>query len=45
LNIFVADAASGDVRSILTEKDDAWVDLELPDMVWLDGGKAFSLDQ
>jgi len=41
LNVLVADAASGDVRSILTEKDDAWVDLELPSMVWLDGGKRF----
>jgi dipeptidyl-peptidase-4 len=41
LNILVADALSGDVRSILTEKDDAWVDVELPNMVWLDGGKRF----
>jgi dipeptidyl-peptidase-4 len=41
LNVLVADAASGNVRSILTEKDEAWVDLELPDMVWLDGGKRF----
>ncbi|HUR99832.1 MAG TPA: DPP IV N-terminal domain-containing protein, partial [Pyrinomonadaceae bacterium] len=41
LNILVADPASGDVRSILTEKDDAWVDLELPSMTWLEGGKRF----
>ena len=41
LNILVADAASGNVRSILVERDDAWVDLELPSMVWLDGGKRF----
>ena len=41
LNILVANAGSGSVRSILTEKDDAWVDLELPAMTWLDGGKRF----
>jgi dipeptidyl-peptidase 4 len=41
LNILVADPASGDVRSILTEKDEAWIDLELPSMSWLDGGKRF----
>lgn len=41
LNILAADAGSGDVRSIMVEKDDAWVDLELPSMTWLDGGKRF----
>lgn len=41
LQVLAADAKTGAVRSILTEKDDAWVDLELPDMVWLDGGKRF----
>ena len=41
LNVLVSDAGSGNVRSVLTEKDDAWIDLELPSMVWLDGGKRF----
>ena len=41
LTILIADAASGNVRSILVEKDDAWVDLELPSMMWLDDGKRF----
>lgn len=41
LNILVADGSSGNVRSILTEKDDAWIDLDLPSMIWLDGGKRF----
>ena len=41
LTLLVADAASGNVRSILVEKDEAWVDLELPSMIWLDGGKRF----
>jgi dipeptidyl-peptidase-4 len=41
LNLLVANPASGEVRSILTEKDDAWIDLYLPSMIWLDGGKRF----
>ncbi|HKP70817.1 MAG TPA: S9 family peptidase [Pyrinomonadaceae bacterium] len=41
LNILVADPSSGEAHSILTEKDNAWVDLELPAMTWLDGGKRF----
>ncbi|MDI1241525.1 MAG: S9 family peptidase [bacterium] len=41
LQVLVADARSGKSRSILTEKDDAWVDLTLPEMRWLDDGKRF----
>lgn len=41
LQVMVANAGTGKVRSILTEKDDAWVDLTLPEMKWLDGGKRF----
>ncbi|MGD9590407.1 MAG: S9 family peptidase [Pyrinomonadaceae bacterium] len=41
LQVLVADAKSGKSRSILTEKDDTWVDLTLPEMKWLDGGKRF----
>jgi len=41
LQVFVADARSGKARSILSEKDDTWVDLTLPEMRWLDGGKRF----
>ena len=41
LQVLIADAKTGTSRSILTEKDDAWVDLTLPDMQWLDGGKRF----
>ncbi|HEX6126940.1 MAG TPA: S9 family peptidase [Pyrinomonadaceae bacterium] len=41
LTILVANAASGNVRSILVEKDEAWIDLELPSMTWLEGGKRF----
>ncbi len=41
LQVLVADARTGKSRSILTEKDDTWVDLTLHDMRWLDGGKKF----
>jgi len=41
LQIMIANASTGDVRSILTEKDDAWVDVDLPSMQWLGGGKRF----
>jgi dipeptidyl-peptidase-4 len=41
LQVLIADAKTGKSRSILTEKDDAWVDLTLPDMKWLDGGRRF----
>ncbi|NOT48260.1 MAG: DPP IV N-terminal domain-containing protein, partial [Acidobacteria bacterium] len=41
LQLLAADAKSGAVRNVLTDKDDAWIDLELPDMAWLDGGKRF----
>ena len=41
LQVLVANAGTGKSRSILTEKDDTWVDLTLPEMKWLDGGKRF----
>ncbi len=41
LQVLVADAKTGKTRSILTEKDDTWVDVTLPDMRWLNGGKRF----
>ncbi|CAN5670844.1 S9 family peptidase [soil metagenome] len=39
--VMLADAKTGAVKTILTEKDDAWVDLLMPAMKWLDGGKSF----
>lgn len=41
LQVLAADPKTGRSHGVLTEKDDAWVDLELPDMVWLDNGKRF----
>jgi dipeptidyl-peptidase-4 len=39
--LMIADAKTGAVRTILTEKDDAWVDVSMPRMRWLNGGKSF----
>jgi dipeptidyl-peptidase-4 len=41
LQVMIANAATGDVRPILTEKDAAWVDVDLPTMQWIDGGRRF----
>ena len=41
LQLMIANAQTGEVRTILTEKDDAWVDVFMPKMRWLDGGKRF----
>ena len=41
LQVLAANAATGDVQSVFTEKDDAWVDVDLPSMEWLDGQKRF----
>jgi dipeptidyl-peptidase-4 len=39
--MLIADAKTGAVRSILTEKDDAWIELTMPRLRWVDGGKRF----
>ena len=41
LQVLIADARTGKTRSILAERDDTWVDLTLPEMRWLAGGKRF----
>ncbi|MHB1328776.1 MAG: S9 family peptidase [Gemmatimonadales bacterium] len=41
LDLLLADARSGAVRTILTEQDSAWVEV-VDDLVWLDGGKSFT---
>lgn len=38
--VLLGDRRSGKVKTILTEKDDAWVDVD-SDPEWLDGGKRF----
>lgn len=39
--LMFADAKTGNVRTVLTEKDEAWVDVEINRMIWLEGGKSF----
>jgi dipeptidyl-peptidase-4 len=39
--LMIADAKTGAVKTILTEKDEAWVDVLTPRMRWLNNGKQF----
>jgi dipeptidyl-peptidase-4 len=41
LQVMLGDARTGEVRSILTERDSAWLDA-VNDVVWLDGGRRFT---
>lgn len=41
LNVLIGNARNGQVRSILTEKDDAWIDLDSEGVQWLGDGKHF----
>lgn len=41
MELMYADAKTGRVRTILTESDDAWVDVKTAAMRWLDGGRRF----
>jgi len=41
LQVMIANVTTGDVKPILTEKDQAWVNVEMPEMQWIDGGKRF----
>src|SRR5262245_34657258 len=40
-DVMLADAATGDVRTVLTERDSAWVDV-VDDLRWIDKGKSFT---
>lgn len=39
--LMLADVKTGNARTILTEKDDTWVDVRTPSMRWLNDGKSF----
>ena len=41
LEVILGDAATGRVRTVLTERDSAWVDV-VDDLRWIDGGKTFT---
>jgi len=37
--VFIGEAATGDVRPIFTDRDEAWVDI-MPEFIWLAGGES-----
>ncbi len=39
--VMFANAKTGTVKTVLTEKDDTWVDVEMSKITWLEGGKSF----
>ncbi len=39
--VILGDASTGRVRTVLTERDSAWVDV-VDDLRWIDGGKSFT---
>ena len=41
LNVSLGNASTGQVRTILNEKDDAWVDIDVDDIPWLSDGRRF----
>lgn len=41
LDVIVGDRRTGQVRTILSEKDDAWVDIDIDEVQWLADGKRF----
>jgi len=41
LNVMIGDRRTGLVRIILSEKDDAWVDVDIDEIQWLGSGKRF----
>ena len=42
LEIMLGDAATGQVRTVYTERDSAWVDMRVELMEWLDDGSEFA---
>ena len=41
LEVMLAEAGTGEVRTVLTDRDEAWVDVH-DDLKWLDHGRAFT---
>ncbi|HWO02060.1 MAG TPA: S9 family peptidase [Blastocatellia bacterium] len=39
--VFIGDARSGQVKNILTDRDEAWVDIQGDDIEWVESGKRF----
>lgn len=41
LTVMIGNQSTGQVRTILEEKDDAWVDVDVDDVQWLESGQRF----
>ena len=41
LEVILGDAASGNMRTVMVDEDEAWIDVRDPAQRWLDDGKAF----
>ncbi len=41
LKVIIGNARNGQVRTILNEKDEAWVDIDIDDIPWLSDGRRF----
>ena len=41
MNVIIGDALTGQVRTVLDEKDDAWIDVNADEIQWLEAGKRF----
>jgi dipeptidyl-peptidase 4 len=41
VNVMLADASTGATRTVMTERDGAWVDIHDDAMTWLEDGKSF----
>jgi dipeptidyl-peptidase-4 len=41
LQLILAEAGTGSIRTVLSDSDDAWLDV-VDDLVWLDGGRSFA---
>jgi len=41
LNVMIGDRTSGRVRTVLAEKDEAWVDIDIDEVHWLGDGQRF----
>jgi len=42
VDVLMADAATGKVRTVVTDRDGAWVDIHDDAMVWIENGNAFT---
>ena len=42
VDVMIADATTGKVRTVLTERDAAWVDVHDESLEWVENGKSFA---